>query len=190
MFLRSQAKNRRMKDIRDKGSYNPLSMGSDTIAAIATPIGQAGIGIVRISGPLSKDIAGRIFKPRKSVSEIKTHRLYLGQLSDPVSGRDVDEVLLSFMEAPRSYTREDVIEINCHSGYILLSRILKIITDQGARLARPGEFTLRAFLNGRIDLTQAEAVVDLINSQSERGLHLASQQIQGSFGKDIEKPAQ
>lgn len=159
---------------------------ADTIAAIATPIGQAGIGIIRISGPLSAEIARKIFEPKNPLKDLQSHRLYLGHLFDPSSGGMIDEVLLSYMKAPHSYTREDVIEINSHSGYLLLLTILKIILDQGARLASPGEFTLRAFLNGRIDLTQAEAVIDLINSQSDRGLHLASQQTQGSFRQKIE----
>ena len=159
---------------------------NDTIAAIATPIGQAGIGIIRISGPLAAGIAEKIFKPKKPLKGLEGHRLYLGHLYDPSSGGAIDEVLLSFMKAPHSYTREDVIEINSHSGYLLLSRILEIVIGQGARLARPGEFTLRAFLNGRIDLTQAEAIMDIINSQSDRGLYLASQQVHGSFRKEIE----
>lgn len=158
----------------------------DTIAAIATPIGQAGIGIIRISGPISFEIAEKIFKPKNSVKHFETHRLYLGQLHDPSSGVSIDEVLLSFMKAPSTFTREDIVEINSHSGHLLLSMILQVVLDQGARLARPGEFSLRAFLNGRIDLTQAEAVTNLINSQSARGLHLASQQIQGSFRQEIE----
>jgi tRNA modification GTPase len=158
----------------------------DTITAIATPVGPAGIGIIRISGPNSYKIATKLFRPRKPILDLQSHRLYLGHLHDPLSGQMIDEVLLSFMKAPHSYTREDVIEINSHSGYLLLSSILKLILDQGARLAKPGEFTLRAFLNGRIDLTQAEAVIDLINSQSEKGLHLAFQQIRGSFRKEIE----
>ena len=159
---------------------------NDTIAAIATPIGQAGIGIIRISGPLSAEIAEKTFRPKKPVQGLNSHHLYLGSFLDPSSGELVDEVLLSFMKAPHSYTREDIVEINSHSGYLLLSRALQIILDQGARLARPGEFTLRAFLNGRIDLTQAEAVIDLINAKSDRGLHLASQQIQGTFRNEIE----
>lgn len=158
----------------------------DTIAAIATPIGQAGIGIIRISGPLSFEIAEKIFTPRKPTKHFKSHRLYLGQLHDPSSGAFIDEVLLSYMKAPCSYTREDVVEINSHSGHFLLSLILQVVLDQGARLARSGEFTLRAFLNGRIDLTQAEAVTDLINSQSARGLHLSSRQVRGSFRQEIE----
>jgi len=158
----------------------------DTIAAIATPVGKAGIGIIRISGRDSYKIAERIFRPKKPRQDLQSHRLYLGHLYDPSSGAMIDEVLLSFMKAPQSYTREDVIEINSHSGYLLLSRILQLVLEQGARLADPGEFTLRAFLNNRIDLTQAEAVVDLINSRSERGLHLSSQQTRGSLKREIE----
>ncbi|MFH1082661.1 MAG: tRNA uridine-5-carboxymethylaminomethyl(34) synthesis GTPase MnmE [Pseudomonadota bacterium] len=164
-----------------------MSPDQDTIAAIATPIGQAGIGIIRISGPLCPEIVRKIFRPKNPTTTFKSHRLYLGQLSDPSSGNPIDEVLLSFMRRPHTYTREDVVEINSHSGYALLSKILETVLDQGVRLARPGEFTLRAFLNGRIDLTQAEAVIDLINSQSERGIYLSSQQVQGSFRADIER---
>jgi tRNA modification GTPase len=159
---------------------------SDTITAIATPTGQAGIGIIRISGPCAYEIAKKIFRPHNPRQNLESHRLYLGQLYDPSLKTTIDEVLISFMKGPHSYTREDIVEINSHSGFLLLSRILQIVLDQGARLARPGEFTLRAFLNGRIDLTQAEAVVDLINCKSERGLALSSQQIQGSFRKEIQ----
>ncbi len=162
-------------------------LNEDTIAAIATPIGQAGIGIVRISGSRAEEIAERIFKPRKPVKSFKSHRLYLGHLIDPSSGYMIDEVLLSFMKAPHSYTRENVVEINSHSGYLLLSKILQSVLREGARLAKPGEFTFRAFINGRIDLTQAEAVVDLVNSKSEKGLQLASQQIKGKFRRKIEE---
>ncbi|MBL7205046.1 MAG: tRNA uridine-5-carboxymethylaminomethyl(34) synthesis GTPase MnmE [Desulfobacteraceae bacterium] len=163
-----------------------MSPDQDTIAAIATPIGQAGIGIIRVSGPLSLEIAGKIFRPKNPTPLLRSHHLYLGHLLEPSSGNAIDEVLLSFMRAPHTYTQEDVLEINSHSGYALLSKILEILLGQGARLATPGEFTLRAFLNGRIDLTQAEAVIDIINSQSERGLYLASQQVQGSFKEEIE----
>ena len=159
---------------------------ADTIAAIATPFGQAGIGIIRLSGPRARPIAQRLFKPKRPTKIFRTHRLYLGHLTDPSSGGVIDEVLLSFMKAPHSYTKEDVVEINSHSGLALLSKILQIVLDEGARLAKPGEFTLRAFLNGRIDLTQAEAVVDLINSKSERGLRLASGQMQGALREELE----
>ncbi|MBW1911781.1 MAG: tRNA uridine-5-carboxymethylaminomethyl(34) synthesis GTPase MnmE [Deltaproteobacteria bacterium] len=159
----------------------------DTITAIATPYGLAGIGIVRISGSRAREIAERLFRAKKSINSLQSHRLYLGQLIDPSSGQMIDEVLLSYMKAPHSYTREDVVEINSHSGHILLSRILQIILSQGARLADPGEFTFRAFSNGRIDLTQAEAIVDLVNAKSEKGLQLASRQIRGEFGEEIDE---
>lgn len=157
----------------------------DTITAIATPVGQAGIGIIRISGPESLEIAKKVFKPKTRHTALKSHRLYMGYVHDPVSGNVIDEVLLSYMAAPNSYTREDVVEINSHSGYTLLFKILTVLTGLGARLARPGEFTQRAFLNGRIDLSQAEAIVDLMNARSERGLFLAAQQIRGSVKRDV-----
>ena len=158
----------------------------DTIAAVATPVGQAGIGIVRLSGPHAGKIAEKIFRPKRPTKRLRTHQLYLGVLIDPSSEQMIDEVLLSIMKAPHSYTREDVVEINSHSGYLLLSTILQIVLNEGARLAKPGEFTFRAFINGRIDLTQAEAIVDLINSKSEKGLQLASEQIRGEFRTEIE----
>ncbi len=162
------------------------SSHEDTIAAIATPLGQAGIGIVRISGSRSREIATKIFRSKKGLNDLKSHSLTLGHLIDPISGGLIDEVLLTFMKAPHSFTKEDVVEINAHSGFLLLSSILQVVLKEGARLAKPGEFTFRAFMNGRIDLTQAEAIVDLINSRSERGIRMASQQIQGSFKDAIE----
>ncbi len=164
----------------------PMSSTEDTITAIATPVGQAGIGIIRISGPLSLHIAKKAFKPKNPAPPFRSHRLYLGYILDPANGDVIDEVLLTYMAAPNSYTREDVVEINSHSGYTLLFKILDIVTALGARMARPGEFTLRAFLNGRIDLTQAEAVVDLMNARSERGLVMAAQQIKGAIREDTE----
>lgn len=158
----------------------------DTIAAIATPLGRAGIGIVRLSGTRSRAIAEKIFRSQRPTKDFGSHHLHLGHLVDPSTGAVIDEVLLSFMKAPHSYTREDVVEINSHSGHLLLSKILQITLDAGARLARPGEFTYRAFMNGRMDLTQAEAIVDLINSNSEKGLLLASHQISGGFRTEIE----
>ena len=159
---------------------------ADTIAALSTPPGQAGIGIIRISGPSALDVARRVFRPPRPDREWGSHRLHLGTVVDPATGAEVDEVLLSVMKAPRSYTREDVVEINSHSGYALLERILHIVLEAGARQAQPGEFTLRAFLHGRIDLTQAEAVMDLIRARSERGIELASRQLQGGLRERIE----
>ncbi len=156
---------------------------NDTIAAIATPYGMAGIGIIRISGPLSLSTIKKLFRSSKN-REIESHRLYHGHLIDS-SGEVLDEVLLSYMKNPYSYTREDIIEINSHSGPVLLSRILQTVLNQGIRLARPGEFTYRAFMNGRIDLIQAEAIMDIINAKSERGIILANRQISGAAGNQI-----
>lgn len=158
---------------------------TDTIAALSTAPGRAGIGIIRMSGPDAVAIARTVFRPRYSASEWSTHRLRLGDIVDPATLSSVDEVLVSIMKAPRSYTCEDVVEINSHGGHVLLEHILNILLDAGARQARPGEFTLRAFLNGRIDLTQAEAVMDLICAQSERGLELASRQLKGGLKERI-----
>ena len=160
---------------------------TDTIAAIATPFGRGGIGIIRISGPLAEGITKKLFRARRPGNSLESHHLYLGELIDPDCGQMIDEILLSFMKAPHSYTCEDVVEINSHSGHVILSRILEVILHHGARLAKPGEFSFRAFKNGRIDLTQAEAIVDLVNSRSEKGLVMASRQIRGDLKTEIEK---
>ena len=160
---------------------------NDTIAAMVTPPGRAGIGIIRISGPLSHPIAKTLFRPKKAKKAFQSHHLYLGHLVDPATGHTVDEVLLAFMHAPHTYTREDIVEINSHSGYALLKTILKLVLEQGARPSKPGEFTLRAFLSGRIDLTRAEAVMDLINARSEKGLFLASRHMSGLFRDRVEE---
>jgi tRNA modification GTPase len=170
-----------------KSALHTMPSTDDTIAAISTPVGTAGIGIIRISGPAAFSAADRIFKPRKRVRKLQSHRLYLGHIIDPGSGETIDEVLLTCMYAPNSFTRQDVVEINSHSGYLLLSKILRLVVNCGVRQAEPGEFTLRAFLNGRLDLTQAEAVVDLINSRSEKGLKMAAGQLQGALGKEIRR---
>lgn len=162
---------------------------SDTIAAIATPVGEGGIGLIRISGGDALSIASRLFrrsgKPRENgwVSQ----RVYYGEIVDPGSGECVDEVLLACFRAPRSYTREDVAEITSHGGVFVTSRILQLILDQGARPAEPGEFTRRAFLNGRIDLSQAEAVADLIHASSERALKSALGQLQGRLSEKVNR---
>ena len=153
----------------------------ETIAAIATPIGVGGIGIIRISGYNAENIARKIFRSKRPIKSFDSFRLYLGHIIDPKSNLPVDEVLLSIMHAPFSYTREDVVEVNSHSGYTILSHILQIILQAGARLAEPGEFTLRAFLNGRIDLTQAEAIIDLINAKGDMSMRLSVRQLVGGF---------
>ncbi len=160
---------------------------NDTIVAIATPHGESGIGIVRISGPLSEKVATRLFRPKKKLSRLKSHHLYYGEIIDPENGNPLDEVLLALMRKPKTYTREDVLEINCHGGYLVLRRVLEVVLGQGGvRLAEPGEFTKRAFLNGRIDLSQAEAVVDVIRAKTAKSLKIANQQLKGDLSHEIE----
>lgn len=160
----------------------------DTIAAIATPAGMGGIGIIRMSGPRSVEIVERIFHPRRHASlPIESHRLYYGEIVDPRTSQILDEVLVSFMAQPRSYTREDVIEINCHGGALVLQGIISLVISAGARLAEPGEFTRRAFLNGRIDLAQAEAVIDLIEAKSAASVRQAAQQLNGTLSREINR---
>lgn len=173
-------------------------MEYDTIAAIATPIGSGGIGIIKISGKDAFSIAEAIFQRShasrgKSRPEggdlsfsLKSRQLYHGHIINPETGKVLDEVLLSVMKAPKTYTREDVVEINTHSGYIVMASILDLVLQQGARLAGPGEFTKRAYLSGRIDLTQAEAVIDIINSRTEKSLEIAASQIKGGLKNRIE----
>lgn len=161
-------------------------MDSSTIAAIATPVGIGGIGIVRISGPQAPDIARTVFRragdePTRQAFHMESHRFYYGHVVIPESGGVLDEALLVLMKAPRSYTREDVVEVHIHSGPAALRAVLDLVLRQGAALAAPGEFTRRAFMNGRIDLTQAEAVIDLINARTERALHSATAQVQGGL---------
>jgi len=159
----------------------------ETIAAIATPPGVGGIGIIRISGYNAETIAKKVFRAKRPINIFTDFRLYLGHIIDPKSGITVDEVLLSIMRAPRSYTREDVVEINSHSGYTVLSTILEIVLHAGARLARPGEFTLRAFMHGRIDLTQAEAIIDLVNAKGDISIQMAARQLAGGLHQNIQQ---
>jgi len=159
--------------------------GNDTIAAISTPPGANGIGIIRISGDLSLVIADRIFRAKdsKRLSDAETHSLHYGHIHE--GSRDVDEVLVSVMRKPSTYTREDIVEINCHSSVACLKQILTLVLDAGARMAGPGEFTKRAFLNGRIDLVQAEAVCDIIASSTREGLDIAQRQLGGDVSQKI-----
>jgi len=157
----------------------------DTIAAISTPLGEGGIGIVRISGGKSFDMARRIFVPVSEMENIKSRKLYLGHIVDPEKGERIDEVLTVFFRSPHTYTREDMVEINCHGGLIAQKKILELALKSGARLAEPGEFTKRAFLNGRIDLSQAEAVIDIIRSKTERALIMANRQLAGGLSEKI-----
>ncbi len=159
----------------------------DTIAAISTPVGVGGIGIVRLSGPQALAIAGVLFRgprgPRRRRWE--PQRLYYGSVIDPADGRAVDEVLTSYMAAPHSFTRQDVVEFNVHGGPVPLREVLALCLGQGARLAEPGEFTLRAFVNGRIDLAQAEAVLDTIQSKSAAALRVAVNQLNGRMSGQV-----
>jgi tRNA modification GTPase len=157
----------------------------ETIAAISTPFGESGIGIVRISGPLSEKIAQRLFKPKKNHSHFISHHFHYGEIVDLQTGTPIDEVLLVLMKSPKTYTREDMVEIQCHGGYLILQKILEVVLKQGARMAQPGEFTKRAFLNGRIDLTQAEAVIDLIRAKTIAGLEIAHQQLRGALHREM-----
>lgn len=161
-------------------------MKTDTIAAIATAMSNSGIGIVRISGDEALDVADRIFRPKKGsrkVSDMGTHTIHYGYVTD--GDEVIDEVMLLIMKAPRSYTCEDTIEIDCHGGVLVMKKILETVLKYGARPAEPGEFTKRAFLNGRIDLSQAESVIDVINAQNELALKSSVSQLQGAVLEKI-----
>jgi tRNA modification GTPase len=178
-------------------------MDNSTIAAIATPGGRGGIGIIKISGSRAVSIAAAIFTPAQQQTtaspgnlsspevnisrDFDSHRLNYGHILDPDTGGKIDEVLISVMLAPRSYTREDVVEINAHGGPVASNAILELVCKLGARLAEPGEFTQRAFLNGRIDLTQAEAVIDIINARTDKSLQVATAQVAGKLRRSVEK---
>ncbi len=161
----------------------------DTIAAIATAPGEAGLGIVRISGEKSIEIIDKIFESKrgKKLSQYKPRRITYGYIIDPETNEKIDEVLVSYMKAPDTYTREDIVEINCHGGMIPVKRILELVLRSGARAADPGEFTKRAFLNGRIDLAQAEAIMDLIGAKTEKGFDVALNQLEGFLSKEVSK---
>lgn len=168
---------------RDLKSIFPESQ--ETIAAISTPFGESGIGIVRISGPQSESIIRELFIPKRGHFPLISHQFHYGEIVDPHSGRPIDEVLVVLMRAPKTYTREDIAEINCHGGYLVLQKVLELVLAQGARMAQPGEFTKRAFLNGRIDLTQAEAVIDLIKARTTEGIEIANQQLKGFLYREM-----
>lgn len=158
----------------------------DTIAAISTPRGEGGIGIVRISGNNALDILEKIFKPKsgKAIKGLRNYSINYGHIFD---GKTlVDEVLVSIMKAPNTYTREDIVEINCHGGFVITEKVLEVVLKNGARIAEIGEFTRRAFLNGRVDLTQAEAVIDLIHGKTEKSVSLSLNQLRGDLKEQIE----
>src|SRR6266511_2606102 len=162
-------------------------MLDDTIAAIATPLGEGGLAVVRLSGPQALEVADRSFVPvgKSSLkpSAAPTHTIQYGRIER--QGKVVDEVLVAVLRAPRTFTREDVVEITCHGGLLPARLVLDAMLENGARLAQPGEFTRRAFLNGRIDLTQAEAVADLIHARTELALTAANEQLAGKLSQRI-----
>lgn len=152
----------------------------DTIAAISTPPGEGGISIVRVSGNTALDVAEKIFKG-KDLHTVKSHTINYGHIVNPKTKHTVDEVMVSVMLAPKTYTCEDVVEINCHGGIVPTNDILQLLLSNGARMAKPGEFTERAFLNGRVDLSQAEAVMDLIRAKTDRSMKVALNQLDGDL---------
>lgn len=160
---------------------------SDTIAAISTATGEGAIGIVRLSGDEAISIAGKVLKKHKDgdIRAVPSHSVFLAAVIDPIDGIQIDEALVSVMKAPQTYTREDVVEINCHGGTMALRKILGVVLSAGARAAEPGEFTKRAFLNGRIDLTQAEAVIDTIRSKTDAALKAAVSQLEGGLSEKL-----
>lgn len=162
-------------------------MHDDTIAAIATPPGVGGIGVIRVSGADAFPLVLPLLRQPSGGTDLPpSHLLTYGHVVDPASSEILDEVMVAFMHAPHTYTREDVVEIQGHGGPLILHRILRAVLAQGARMANPGEFTLRAFLNGRLDLAQAEAVMDLISSQTEAGQRLAMQQLRGRLSIQVQ----
>lgn len=160
-------------------------MISDTIAAISTPLGEGGISVIRVSGPEAVSGVDRIFRSKTSISDAATHTVHYGHIQNPRTKETIDEVLVTIMRAPRSFTMEDVVEIGCHGGIISVKYVLELVLEQGIRLAEPGEFTKRAFLNGRIDLSQAEAVIDIIRSKSDRAHKMALKQAEGVLSSQI-----
>ncbi|MCE4956698.1 tRNA uridine-5-carboxymethylaminomethyl(34) synthesis GTPase MnmE [Macrococcoides caseolyticum] len=154
-------------------------MEFDTISSISTPMGEGAIAIVRLSGDDAVSIADKIYKGKNRLVNVESHTINYGHIIDPETNEVVEEVMVAVMRAPRTYTREDVVEINCHGGIMTVNRVLELTLSNGAKLAEPGEFTKRAFLNGRIDLSQAEATMDFIRSKTDRASKVAMQQIEG-----------
>ncbi|WP_307893032.1 tRNA uridine-5-carboxymethylaminomethyl(34) synthesis GTPase MnmE [Bacillus swezeyi] len=161
----------------------------DTIAAISTPMGEGAIAIVRMSGPEALSIADKVYKgPRgKRLSSVDTHTINYGHIVDPETEKVVEEVMVSVLKAPKTFTREDIVEINCHGGIVTVNQVLQLVLREGARIAEPGEFTKRAFLNGRIDLSQAEAVMDLIRAKTDRAMNVAMNQMEGRLSSLIKR---
>ncbi|SFP90182.1 tRNA uridine-5-carboxymethylaminomethyl(34) synthesis GTPase MnmE [Salibacterium halotolerans] len=162
-------------------------MEGDTIAAISTPSGEGAIAIVRISGTEAAAIAEKLYRGKASLSSVDSHTIHYGNVVDPETEEIVEEVMVSVLRAPKTFTREDIMEINCHGGVVSVNKVLDLVLSQGARLAEPGEFTKRAFLNGRIDLSQAEAVMDLIRAKTDRAMNIAMKQVEGRLAGRIRR---
>lgn len=160
-------------------------MLKDTIAAISTPLGEGGIAVIRVSGEDAVIIVENIFRSKTKLSQADSHTVHYGHIVHPETKERVEEVLVTVMRGPRSFTMEDVVEVSCHGGLVSVKKVLELLLQQGARPAEPGEFTKRAFLNGRIDLTQAEAVIDLIRSKSDRAFKIALKQAEGALSKKV-----
>ncbi|HHD0881037.1 TPA: tRNA uridine-5-carboxymethylaminomethyl(34) synthesis GTPase MnmE [Staphylococcus aureus] len=165
-------------------------MDLDTITSISTPMGEGAIGIVRLSGPQAVEIADKLYKGKHLLNDVPSHTINYGHIIDPESKEVVEEVMVSVLRAPKTFTREDIIEINCHGGILTINRVLELTMTYGARMAEPGEFTKRAFLNDRIDLSQAEAVMDFIRSKTDRASKVAMNQIEGRLSELIKKQRQ
>src|SRR5919198_1642820 len=159
---------------------------SDTIAAISTPVGEGAIAIVRLSGPDAIAMADQIVRGKQRPSQFESHVQHLGEIIDKAQ-RAIDEVLVVVHRAPASYTGEELVELSCHGGTLVSAKVLEACLHAGARSARPGEFTERAFLNGKMDLTQAEAVIDLIRARTDLALRSATEQLEGRLGDNIKK---
>ncbi|WP_342540485.1 tRNA uridine-5-carboxymethylaminomethyl(34) synthesis GTPase MnmE [Heyndrickxia sp. FSL K6-6286] len=164
-------------------------MEFDTISAISTPMGEGAIAIVRLSGDQAIEITDKLFVgvSGKKLENVSSHTIHYGKIIDPTTDEVVEEVMVSVMKAPKTFTRENIVEINCHGGLVSVNRVLQLVLRYGARLAEPGEFTKRAFLNGRIDLSQAEAVMDLIRAKTDRAMNIALGQMEGRLSKLIQK---
>ncbi|WP_262614223.1 tRNA uridine-5-carboxymethylaminomethyl(34) synthesis GTPase MnmE [Staphylococcus sp. IVB6246] len=162
----------------------------DTITSISTPMGEGAIGIVRLSGHDAVAIADKLYKGKQKLEQVPTHTINYGHIIDPETGDVVEEVMVSVLRAPRTFTREDIVEINCHGGILTINLVLELTMTHGARMAEPGEYTKRAFLNGRIDLSQAEAVMDFIRSKTDRASKVAMNQIEGRLSTLIQQQRQ
>lgn len=165
-------------------------MDFDTITSISTPMGEGAIGIVRLSGPEAVEIGDKLYKGKKKLKDVPSHTINYGHIIDLETDEVVEEVMISVLRAPKTFTREDIIEINCHGGILTINRILELTMTHGARMAEPGEYTKRAFLNGRIDLSQAEAVMDFIRSKTDRASKVAMNQIEGRLSDLIKRQRQ